>query len=113
MTYTGGSSYTVPVGKTFKIQNLTAACRGGGASPQATAATLTFYANSVQQGQSYQAACPNSTTATAVTFGALPSIFPNGLDFKPGTVFSFTISTSAWSATNTPILDLTLYGYEF
>jgi hypothetical protein len=110
---TAAATYTVTAGKTFNIQSITAACRGGGSSPQASTATLTILVNSVQQGQPYQVACPTTAAASSAAFPSLPVMIPNGINYQPGSVLSFTITVSTWSATNTPILDMSLYGYEF
>lgn len=109
---TAASSYTVTTGKSFRVQAISGACRGGG-TPATSTATLKFKVNGIQQGQPYQVACPTTTTASAASFPSLPINIPDGVEYRAGSIITFTLTLTAWSASNTPILDLGLYGYEY
>ena len=114
-TATSGTSWTVPTKYNgFKMQALTASCKALGGTPAASAATLKMYVNSIQQGMPYQVACPTTVAASAAAFPSIPVIFPDGLMLKPGSVISFTLTLTVWTASdNTPVLNLGWFGYEY
>ena len=94
------------------VQTIAAACRGGGSSPAASTATLKIKVNGVQQGQNYQVACPTTATASATNFPSLPIWMD--LDIRAASAITFTLTLSNWSSSvNTPILDLSVFAYEF
>ena len=106
--------YTVTAGKTLRIQSVNAAMRTAGTLPAATNVTLRIKVGGNQQGMGFQVATGTAAISTSVDFTTLPSTFADGLEYPAGSVLSFTLAVPGWVAvTNTPILDLSLFGFEY
>ncbi|MGZ4465208.1 MAG: hypothetical protein ACXVW0_07615 [Nocardioides sp.] len=108
------ASYTVTTGKTLRLQTLHATLRAGGTTPAASLGTLKMKVGGNQQLQALLVAAPTSATASPAAFVGTPLHFPDGLDLPGGSVLSFTLTLSAYTAlTNTPIIDLSAVGFEY
>lgn len=110
------TSYTVTAGKTLRIQTILAQMRAGGVTPAASLATFKIKIGGNQQGQAFMVAAPTTVAAGPTPFAGMLSglNFPDGFEVAAGGVLSFTLTLSAWTvATNTPIVDFTVFGYEY
>jgi len=108
------TSYTVTAAKRLRLQTLSALVRAGGTTPVASTTTLRMKINGEQQGRAFVVLSPASTTTGPTAFPGLPLTFPDGIEVPAGGVVSFTVAIPAWTTiTNTPIVDIGMFGYEY
>jgi hypothetical protein len=108
------ASYTVTAGTTLRIQQIDAVMRAGGTTPAASLATLKIKVGGNQQGRAFTVAVPTTVAAGPAVFPGMPVPFPDGFEIPAGSVLSFTLTLSAFTAAvNTPIIDINVTGFEY